>query len=85
MTDEDLQSPYGLSLDALPETLRTVRLHAPFGHSIGNNTVAFDLIPDTDAAAPDQVVSSIIHKVGKAAQESTSTAVSFERSFGLFS
>ena len=85
VTDEDLQSPYGVSLDALPQSLKTLQLDMPFGHSAGGNTIAFDLIPDTDTAAPAQVVRSIIHEVGKASQESTSAAVSFDKSFGLFS
>jgi len=85
ITDEDVQSPYGVSFDGLPQSLRTIRLHGPIGYGHGNKTFEFELTADSDAGAPEHVVRSIIHEVGKAAQDSTSTAVSFEKSFGLFS
>lgn len=85
VTDEELQVPYGVSFDTLPKSLKRISLHVPFADSSGNSTVAFELLPDTDADAPEQVIASIIHQVGKSAQETTSSAVSFEKLFGLFS
>jgi S-DNA-T family DNA segregation ATPase FtsK/SpoIIIE len=85
LTDQDLPSPHGVSLDALPRSLKTLRLGVPFGYGAGTDSTDFDLTPDTDADAPDQVIRSIVHEVGKASHEAISTALSFERSFGLFS
>lgn len=85
VTDEDLPAPHGVSLDALPPTMRRIRLHVPFATPAGNSNVPFDLLPDNDAEAPPQVVASIIHKVGRTTQESTSSAVAFDKSFALFS
>lgn len=85
ISDQDLQTPYGVSLDALPQSLRTVHLKVPFGIGAGGQVTEFDLTPETDTSAPEQVVRSIIQGVGRAAQESTSSAVSFEKSFSLFS
>lgn len=82
ITDEEIQSPYGVLLDVLPKSLRTVRLHLPFASADG--AVAFDLLPETDESAPGQVITAIVQQVGKAAQEDTSAAVTFERSFELF-
>lgn len=84
VTDEELASPYGVSFDALPANLWSIRMHLPFANSIAGSSLAFDLLPETDADAPEQVVSAIVHAVGKATQESTSSAVPFEKSFALF-
>lgn len=84
VTDEELDAPYGVSLDGLREGLRRIRLHVPFTDSSANAAVAFELLPDSDAGASPPVVTSIVEQVGKSAQEATSSAVSFERCFGLF-
>lgn len=85
VTDEETPLPYGISFDDLPANLWRLRLSVPFGSVTGHPTLAFDLTPETDADAPEGVVAAIVEHVGRAARESTSTAVSFEKSFGFFS
>jgi len=63
ITDQDLECPHGVSLDALPQNLKTIRMGLPFGHGGGKGSVDFELTPDTDAAAPEQVIRSIVHEV----------------------
>lgn len=84
VTDEDVTAPYGISLDSLPSTLRTIRMHRPFGHSEGPSSVMFDLLPETDTEAPRDVIASIVDQIGKSAQDSTSSAVTFAGCLSLF-
>lgn len=81
LTDEDLPAPFGVSLDTFSAGVQKIRLHVP----VGDSAVTFDLLPETDAAAPEQVVRMIIDQVGKSAQDSTSGPVLLEKTFGLFS
>lgn len=61
ITDQDLRSPYGVSLDPLPQNLSTVHLKVPFGIDASGQVTEFDLTPETDTSAAEQVVRSIIH------------------------
>ena len=84
VTDEDIAPPHGVSLDELPPTLRTIRLHLPFEHAAGSASASFELLPASDADAPSDIVASIVNQVGKSAQDNTSAAVTFSRTFSLF-
>ena len=84
VTNESVESPHGVSLDSLPPALRTIRPHLPFGHTAGGATINFELSPETDLAAPATVVKAIVEQVGRASQEGTTSAVTFDDSFGLF-
>jgi energy-coupling factor transporter ATP-binding protein EcfA2 len=85
VTDEDLPTPYGVSLEPLRVSMRTIRLGLPFTGTAGARPTAFELITDTDVEAPAPVAASIIRQTGKAAADASTTAVSFERTFKLFS
>ncbi len=80
LTDEDVQSPHGISLATLPQSMQRISLHKPFA-TVGGTSISLELNPETDAEAPRDVLASIVDQVGRAAQESTAGAVSFEKSF----
>jgi hypothetical protein len=84
VADEDAEPPQGLSLDALPPAIRRILLDRPFAESDGAKSIYFDLIPETDAAAPREVVSSLVRAVGRSTQEAVATNVSFDKVFDLF-
>ncbi|OJU80549.1 MAG: hypothetical protein BGO11_07435 [Solirubrobacterales bacterium 70-9] len=84
LSDEDLQAPFGVSLDALPSSLARIRLGQSFVDSEVSSDVQFDLLPETDAEAPKEVVASLVGVVGRSTQEATATTVGFDKIFDLF-
>ncbi|MGN6557882.1 MAG: FtsK/SpoIIIE domain-containing protein [Solirubrobacterales bacterium] len=85
VTDEDLEPADELSLPALPPGLRTLRIGSPV-EQVGDRRLPmpFALSPETEAQASPEAVASIVAQVGKAARETTKSAVTFEKSFRLF-
>ncbi|MGN6216035.1 MAG: FtsK/SpoIIIE domain-containing protein [Solirubrobacterales bacterium] len=85
VTDEDLEPADGLALPALPSDLRTLRIGRPL-EQIGERRfpIPLALSPETETQAPPETVASIVAQVGKAARDTTRSAVTFEASFRLF-
>ena len=83
ITCDDAQVPHGVDIERLPGNLQTLRFDAPLRVS-ESSAIMFDLLPSKDSDFPPGVVESVIQKLGLAARESTSKAVSFERAFELY-
>jgi S-DNA-T family DNA segregation ATPase FtsK/SpoIIIE len=84
LSNRHTRPPHGIELPDLPRSLTEIAIGGVVTESIEGAAVGFDFLPETDEATPAEVVASIVDKVGRGAQASTSAAVSFETIFALF-
>ncbi len=84
VSDTSAATRHGVDMSLLPDSFPTMRISAPISEAINSEHVLFDFVPETDELVSPEVTKSIIHLVGLGARESSSSAVSFERVFGLF-
>lgn len=84
VTDRELPAPYGVDFGRLPANVRTFQLPGTSAFPAGSS-VQFELTPSTDDEARAEIARSIVAQVGSEATKLTSSAVTFQRAFALFS